>query len=72
MLPGRGVSAQVEGKQILAGNPELLHEHGVSMTPPPAAEEAVRKGCTVTYLAVDGVFAGYSSSPTPCGRRART
>ena len=59
MIPGRGVSAQVEGKQILAGNPELLHEHGVSMTPPPAAEEAVREGCTVTYLAVDGVFAGY-------------
>ena len=59
MLPGRGVSARVEGKEILAGNPELLHEHGMSMTPPPAAEEAVRKGCTVTYLAVDGVFAGY-------------
>ena len=59
MLPGRGVSAQVEGKEILAGNPELLHEHGVSMAPPPAAEEAVREGCTVTYLAVDGVFAGY-------------
>ena len=59
MIPGRGVSAQVEGKEILAGNPELLHEHGVSMTPPPAAEEAVREGCTVTYLAVDGVFAGY-------------
>ena len=59
MLPGRGVSAWVEGKEILAGNPELLHEHGVSMTPPPPAEEAVQKGCTVTYLAVDGVFAGY-------------
>ena len=59
MLPGRGVRARVEGKQILAGNLELLKEHGVSMTPPPAAEEAVRKGCTVTYLAVDGVLAGY-------------
>ena len=59
MLPGRGVSARVEGQEILAGNPELLHEHGVSMTPPPPAEEAVQKGCTVTYLAVDGVFAGY-------------
>ena len=58
MLPGRGVSARVEGKEILAGNPELLGGHGVSMTPPPAAEEALRKGCTVTYLAVDGVFAG--------------
>ncbi len=59
MTPGRGVSAQVEGKQILAGNPELLYEHGVSMVPPPLAEEAVQNGCTVTYLAVDRVFAGY-------------
>ena len=59
MIPGRGVSAQVEGQQILAGNPELLHEHGVSMTPPLPAEEAVQKGCSVTYLAADGVFAGY-------------
>ena len=59
MLPGRGVSARVEGKRVLAGNPELLEEHGVSMTPPPAAAEALRTGCTVTYLAVDGAFAGY-------------
>ena len=59
MLPGRGVSARVEGKRVLAGNPELLEEHGVSMTPPPAAAEALRTGCTVTYLAVDGAFTGY-------------
>ena len=58
MLPGRGVSARVEGKEILAGNPELLREHGVSMTPPPPAQEALDTGCTVTYLAVDGVLAG--------------
>ena len=72
MIPGRGVSAQVEGQQILAGNLELLHEHGVSMTPLLPAEEAVQKGCSVTYLAADGVFAGYIVLPTPCGRRART
>ena len=59
MLPGRGVSARVEGKQVLAGNPELLGEHGVPMAPPEAAEAALRRGCTVTYLAVDGAFAGY-------------
>ena len=59
MLPGRGVMAQVEEKEILAGNLELLHDHGVSITNTSAAEEAVQKGCTVTYLAVDGVFAGY-------------
>ncbi len=59
MIPGRGVSARVEGKQVLAGNPELLGEHGVSMAPPPAAEAALQNGCTVIYLAVDNVFAGY-------------
>ena len=59
MLPGRGVSAKVEGRRVLAGSPELLQEHGVPMTPPPPAEEALQRGCTVTYLAVDGAFAGY-------------
>lgn len=59
MIPGRGVRARVAGKTVLVGNPELLHEHGVSMTPPFPAEEAVQNGCTVIYLAADGVFAGY-------------
>ena len=59
MIPGRGVRARVAGKTVLVGNPELLREHGVSMTPPFPAEEAVQNGCTVIYLAADGVFAGY-------------
>lgn len=59
MIPGRGVCALVEGKQVLAGNPELLQEHGIKMAPPLEAEAHIKKGCTVTYLAVDGVFAGY-------------
>ena len=59
MLPGRGVSARVEGKAVLAGNPELLREHGVETGSVPSAEDYVRQGCTVTYVAVDGVFAGF-------------
>ena len=59
MLPGRGVSARVEGRAILAGNPELLAEHGISLAPPPGAEALLAQGCTVTYVAVDGQFAGY-------------
>ena len=59
MLPGRGVSARVEGRCVLAGNPALLREHGVELTPPPEAREALARGCTVTYTAVDGVFAGF-------------
>ena len=59
MIPGRGVRATAEGREILAGNPELLREHGVSLTVPPQAETWLQEGCTVTYLAVDGAFAGY-------------
>ena len=59
MLPGRGVCATVEGRQILAGNPQLLEEFGVGILTSETAEALIRKGCTVTYLAVDGTFAGY-------------
>ena len=59
MIPGRGVCAVVEGKTVLAGNPELLREHGVPMEIPQAAKEYVEQGCTVTYVAVDGKFAGF-------------
>lgn len=59
MLPGRGVRAKVEGQSILAGNPELLRENGVEPGPVPPAEALLRHGCTVIYVAVDGVFDGY-------------
>ena len=59
MLPGRGVCAAVEGKTILAGNPELLREHGAALTIPQEAERRMEQGCTVTYVAVDGAFTGY-------------
>ena len=59
MVPGRGVCAQVEGKQLLAGNLPLLRDHGVTVPTLLEAEAYVKQGCTVTYLAVDGQFAGY-------------
>ena len=57
MIPGRGVSAHVEGRGLLAGNPELLREQGVTL--PEEAGDYLAQGCTVTYLAVDGTYAGY-------------
>lgn len=33
MLPGRGVSAQVESKTVLAGNPGLLSDHSIEIPP---------------------------------------
>ena len=59
MIPGRGVSARVEGSNVLAGNPELLREQGVAFAPPAGAEACMQQGCTVTYVAVNGVFAGF-------------
>ena len=61
MLPGRGVSAAVEGRAVLAGNRALLEEHGCAI--PDAAlaqaDEQLSQGCTVIYAAVDGAFAGF-------------
>ena len=59
MIPGRGVCARIEGRQILAGNPELLREHGAAIGAVPSAEDYIRQGCTVTYVAADGVFIGF-------------
>lgn len=59
MIPGCGVSAQVADRRILAGNPRLLREHGVETELSPEAETYVRQGCTITYVAVDGVLVGF-------------
>ncbi len=58
---------------MLAGNPELLQENGISDPLPDEAAEFVRRGCTVTYVAVDGVLAGYLAlSDTLRGESAET
>lgn len=59
MIPGRGVCAEIESKAILAGNAELLREHGIFMPELPEAEGYVQQGCTVIYLAADGQLAGF-------------
>ena len=61
MLPGRGVRAVVGGKALIAGNEALMKQEGV---PVPeivrsAAEHCLEEGCTLIYLAVDGVLAGF-------------
>lgn len=58
MIPGRGVCAVIENHTVLAGSPALLQEHGVTFSRPEQAEQAIRAGSSVTYVAVDGQFAG--------------
>ena len=59
MLPGRGVSADVDGRRVLAGNPQLLAEHGVTIPADVQRQKLLEEGCTMIYMAVDGAFAGY-------------
>lgn len=60
MIPGRGVSAAVEGKTVLAGNLKLLSDNG--MEPGDEckndAEAFLNEGCTVIYVAIDGMMSG--------------
>ena len=59
MIPGRGVSANVEGARILAGSAELLREQGVECCPDPQADAYLQQGCTITHLAQNGTYVGY-------------
>ena len=61
MLPGRGVHASVDGKQVYAGNTKLMQESQVTLSEELLleTEKELKKGCTMIYVAVDGVIAGY-------------
>ena len=61
MLPGRGVSAIVCGKNIFAGNREMLSDKSIDVPSETASQigSYLAQGCTVIYAAIDGSFAGY-------------
>ena len=61
MIPGRGVSANVEGYHVLAGNMAMLNENNImfpqQMTT--QTEEFINQGCTIIYISLDSLFTGY-------------
>ncbi len=68
MLPGRGVSALVEGQKVLAGNDKMMQEHEIELPDDKdrkednlqmQIQEHLEKGCTIIYVAVDGRFVGF-------------
>lgn len=61
MLPGRGVSAVIKGKTVLAGNMKMLTENTISVSSDIKADtdEYLQKGSTVIYLSVGRTLAGY-------------
>ena len=61
MIPGQGVSARIEGKKFLAGNEKMLEEAcGILSDSVYVETQAyLEKGCTIIYLASEGVPAGF-------------
>lgn len=49
---GYGVSAVVDGKQVIAGNLSHMEQHGISC-------QAAKENGTIVYAACDGVYIGY-------------
>ncbi len=73
MIPGRGVYAQVEGRDVYVGNPDLLRENGISFAQPAKAADYEKQGCTVTYIAAEGRLIGcIALSDTLRGESAQT
>lgn len=60
MIPGQGVSGTIEGHQVMAGNPKMLHSQRITFSSAAKAEAArfLAKGSTVIYTAIDGKYAG--------------
>lgn len=61
MLAGRGVTAIVNEKNVLAGNIQLLDEKHVAVSDEVKHESSryLEQGSTITYIAIDNVLIGY-------------
>ena len=61
MIPGQGVRAKAEGKQLLAGSRKLMETNAVTVDAAAAAmiDAELSRGSSVTLLAIDGRLAGY-------------
>ena len=61
MLLGQGISAKVDESHILAGNIKLLNQNNIKVSNEALkqSDTFIENGCTVVYIAVDGVYSGY-------------
>jgi Cu+-exporting ATPase len=65
-LPGRGITARVEGEELLVGNRRLMQEHGIDLGAWTERAEAWQAdGLTLTWVARQGVLAGYLGTGDP-------
>ena len=61
MIPGRGVMAELSGKEILAGNKELLLENGITFSEQSRtdSERYLSQGSTIIWVALGNKLAGF-------------
>lgn len=59
MMVGRGVSATVNNKKILAGNIKLLDTNNISVENTDEITKYSNQGSTVIYISIDNRFVGY-------------
>lgn len=52
-IPGGGLEARIDGREVIAGRPDLLRERGITVD---VAPDAAPAGATIVALAVDGDF----------------
>lgn len=72
MTPGRGVAATVEGKRVLVGNAEMMEEEGVTGYTTGTHEAHLERGCTVSFVAVDGQPLGFIALADTMRETAKT
>ena len=58
MQPGLGVEGDAQGAHIAVGNARMMRSLGVLEFDEDAAQSYSDKGCTVSFIAVDGVYRG--------------
>ena len=63
MIPGKGILAQVNGKNVLCGNGELLRENGVAVdkTAESALRSCLERGKATLLVACDGQCVGLAA-----------
>lgn len=61
MIPGQGIFATVENREIYAGNAELFSANHILLpdSMKKQAENYLGKGCTITYVSIDGQAVGF-------------
>ena len=58
MIPGKGISAEINGRKILCGNNNYLLENGIMLGENTALENLCKQGKAVILVCIDGMFKG--------------